>query len=197
MKMNTLMAIAVFLLVIAQSTFVMGQNDALLEKINFPANEIESHVRFLAADELMGRRTGEPGNDMAARYIAEQYRLYGLSTVEGAEDDYFQSVELYEVSAPSKGQMTWKDNQFNLKDDLVVLSGNGLEGEYKITYAEYGIVEGDRDDYAKLNVEGKVVFVLGGLPNPNASPQEIFSYISKKRKWAAERGAIALIEFYR
>ncbi|MEO1715067.1 MAG: M28 family peptidase, partial [Bacteroidota bacterium] len=164
---------------------------------DFPAVEIESHIRFLASDELMGRRTGEPGNNMAARYIAEQFRLYGLSSVEGAEDDYFQSVDLNEVSAPSSGQMVWKDNQFNLKDDFVVLAGDGLEGEYKVAYAQFGIVEEDRDDYQKLDVEGKVVFVLGGLPDQSASPQEVFSYIRKKREWAAERGAVALVEFYR
>jgi len=44
--------------------------------LNFPedeltVSEVESHLRFLASDELMGRKPGTYGADIAARYIAE------------------------------------------------------------------------------------------------------------------------------
>src|SRR5205814_619643 len=39
--------------------------------------EVEAHIRFLASDELQGRKVGEPGNWIAARYIAEQFRQLG------------------------------------------------------------------------------------------------------------------------
>ena len=38
-----------------------------------------AHVSVLAADSLEGRRTGEPGCERAAHYIAEQFRAAGLS----------------------------------------------------------------------------------------------------------------------
>ena len=49
-----------------------------LPEFSLSSAEVEAHTRFLASDELQGRRTGEPGNAVAARYIAEQFRLLGL-----------------------------------------------------------------------------------------------------------------------
>jgi len=50
-----------------------------------------AHVRFLAADELRGRKAGSPEGDIAARYIAERLRAAGVETLPGAPD-YFQDV---------------------------------------------------------------------------------------------------------
>ncbi|MBN1982046.1 MAG: M28 family peptidase, partial [Chitinivibrionales bacterium] len=66
--------------------------------INFPEDElalseVESHLRFIASDELMGRKPGTYGADIAARYIAEQFRTAGLRAFSGAPD-YFQVVHL-------------------------------------------------------------------------------------------------------
>lgn len=55
--------------------------------------EVESHLRFIASDELMGRKPGTYGADIAARYIAEQFRAAGLQTFLGA-CDYFQAASL-------------------------------------------------------------------------------------------------------
>ncbi|MFT7436509.1 MAG: hypothetical protein ACI8UX_002309, partial [Psychromonas sp.] len=44
-------------------------------------SEVEKHIRFLASDELMGRKTGHAGNNTAARYIAEEFRSFGLDMV--------------------------------------------------------------------------------------------------------------------
>ncbi|MFT4033825.1 MAG: peptidase M28, partial [Siphonobacter sp.] len=49
-----------------------------LPEFKMSIQEPEAHVRFLAADEMLGRRTGEITNTIAARYIAEQYRRLGL-----------------------------------------------------------------------------------------------------------------------
>ncbi|MDA3891081.1 MAG: M28 family peptidase [Salinivirgaceae bacterium] len=41
---------------------------------------IKSHVYYLASDELKGRDTGKEGQRIAAKYIAEKFRQYGLGT---------------------------------------------------------------------------------------------------------------------
>jgi len=43
------------------------------------------NLNFLADDKLMGRRTGEPGNNEAARYIAGKLKEYGLSYAPGLQ----------------------------------------------------------------------------------------------------------------
>jgi Zn-dependent M28 family amino/carboxypeptidase len=67
-------------------------------EVNFPedeltVSEVESHLRFLASDELMGRKPGTYGADIAARYIAEQFRAAGLKTFSDSID-YFQVTHL-------------------------------------------------------------------------------------------------------
>lgn len=52
------------------------------------AESLRGHVSFLASDLLEGRDTPSPGLEIAAEYIAAQYRRYGLQPLPGG--DYFQ-----------------------------------------------------------------------------------------------------------
>src|SRR5580658_2543268 len=56
------------------------------------AEHIRAHVRFLADDLLEGRGTGARGGDVAAKYIATQFALDGL-TPAGDNGGYLQKVE--------------------------------------------------------------------------------------------------------
>jgi len=58
-----------------------------------PKSVLMAHLRFLASDELRGRRTGTCDAKIAARYIAEQYRSYGMLAFNESLD-FFQSVTL-------------------------------------------------------------------------------------------------------
>ena len=42
---------------------------------NITADELRSHITWLASDELEGRGTGTPSIDLAAEYIAREFRL--------------------------------------------------------------------------------------------------------------------------
>src|SRR5258706_3437021 len=50
-------------------------------------------VTYLASDELKGRGDGSPELDRAADYIAEQFRLAGLSPA-GEAKSYFQGFDI-------------------------------------------------------------------------------------------------------
>ena len=62
------------------ATYAFSQKIGKLPESKIPAIETETHLRFIASDELMGRKTGEQGNLVASRYITEQFRLLGLKT---------------------------------------------------------------------------------------------------------------------
>ena len=49
-------------------------------------------VYTLAGEQMQGRRIGEPGAEMAAQYIAEQFKAAGLQPA-GEEFSYFQTVK--------------------------------------------------------------------------------------------------------
>jgi hypothetical protein len=63
------------------------------DEIARSAARIEADVRFLADDLLEGREAGTRGFDLAALYVASQYRQIGLEPG-GDDGTYFQSVPM-------------------------------------------------------------------------------------------------------
>jgi len=63
--------------------------------------DLRSDLTFLASDALEGRDTGKKGQKMAAAYIREQFKQYGIPPVPAAdpasiEEGYYQRFELIE-----------------------------------------------------------------------------------------------------
>ena len=56
-------------------------------------SDLMAHLRFIASDELKGRKPGTNEIKTAARYIAEQFRAYGLKQF-SKNDSYLQPVDL-------------------------------------------------------------------------------------------------------
>ncbi|WLI89028.1 M28 family peptidase [Massilia sp. R2A-15] len=55
------------------------------------ADTMRTHLTYLASDELGGRGTPSPGLDLAADYIAAQFRRAGLEPL--GDDGYFQTAD--------------------------------------------------------------------------------------------------------
>src|SRR5664280_314415 len=64
-------------------------------------NDLKADVSFLASDALQGRATPSPGLDMAAEYIAAQFRRAGLEPV--GDDGYFQKASYQSVRPNAEG----------------------------------------------------------------------------------------------
>jgi hypothetical protein len=65
------------------------------------ANDLKADVSFLASDALEGRATPSRGLDLAAEYIAAQFRRAGLEPVGG--DGYFQNASFQSVKPDPEG----------------------------------------------------------------------------------------------
>jgi hypothetical protein len=163
----------------------------------FEKTEWEMHLRFLASDDLMGRRTGSEGIAVAANYIREAYKKYNLISPSNAEN-YYQSVPLSLRTPPAQGQFTIGDLVFTHGDNLMILSGEGKQIKARIVFAGHGEVNPEKgiDDYKGLDVDGAVVVVLPGT-SESIDPQVVFQQIPVKIKSAEERGAVGLLELYR
>ncbi|MEL6923473.1 MAG: M28 family peptidase [Bacteroidota bacterium] len=185
------------LIILITSVNALAQDTDLTPEFDLAKAELESHLRFLASDEMQGRKTGELTNQIAARYIAEQLRSYG---VQRAADlpDYYQQVPFVRSYPADAAYLKVNDLKFELGSNLVVLGGQGAEVSAKAVFANYGWVDEETgyNDYEKLDVKGKIVFVLSGRPDTN-NPYEIFASMSAKPRIAAERGAIAMVEVYK
>lgn len=164
-------------------------------------SETEAHLRFLAADELAGRRTGEQGNYVAARYIAENFRKLGVKPVPGAAQEvnnsYFQKVPFEKLGLVESGEIVADTAHLKIGKDWILMSGNTFDQTAPIVYAGYGLENAAKgwDDYKGLDIKGKIVLVQSGNPEVQ-TPSEIIATSAEKRKLAIEKGALAIIELF-
>jgi hypothetical protein len=160
-----------------------------IEKV-IERSEALSHFKFLAADELMGRDPLRPEIDIAASYIANQFEKYGASPLNSL-GGYYQFIPFVNSTPPVIGVVNWKGSSLKHGEDLMVLGGADIEGEYQIEVVGYGFEE----DYADKNVMGKWVVARVGAPG-RLSPAELFEAGREKRALAKSKGAVGLIEMY-
>ncbi|HXN47476.1 MAG TPA: M20/M25/M40 family metallo-hydrolase [Bryobacteraceae bacterium] len=130
-------------------------------------------VKFLASPELRGRGTGSPELEKAADFIGGKFREFGLKPADGKS--FFQSFPVV------VGAKLGKDNRFQFTQDgrpatlrcpedfvpLNISSSGKLAGA--VVFAGYGITapEYQYDDYAGLDVKGKIVLILRHEPQEN------------------------------
>jgi len=184
----------IFFLVILIKTG-SAQKLSKLSEYKLSQNELTAHIKFLASDEMLGRRTGEVTNNVAARYIAEQFRLYGLKTANG-QADYLQKVPLEFTKPIKKGEITVEGEALKWDKDFIMLSGKATElKDVPVVFVGYGWKDENQNDYAKVEVKGKIVVCQFGIPN-NEQPFQNITGSAKKIKFAAEEGAVALIQIY-
>jgi hypothetical protein len=158
--------------------------------------ECKAHLQFLASDKLLGRMTGTPGNDEAARYIAEQFRANKVA-MPGSMKTYFQPVAFLKRRPTTSGLLIIGADTLAFERRFVpanvhtaLLSGNAV-------FAGFGVVDSatKRDDYASLDVKGKIVIVQFG-ENDSTDVRRGFNASFRKREAAEAKGAAALVELF-
>ncbi len=163
---------------------------------------MRGHVGFLASDEMKGREAGTPEYDIAARYVAAQFETMGLKPA-GAKNSYLQPVPLVTFRAADQGSVTLVRGsaQTPLEFGVDYLPGaSPLAAELTKTapliFVGFGVVapQFKRDDYAGLDVKGKIVVMLAGAPSSLPTEERAhYGNGTSKREQAAARGAIGII----
>jgi len=171
------------------------------------AQDLHTHVAFLANDALQGRMTGSPGAAQAAQYIADQLKAAGLRPLNAAG-----FMQPFEFSAgvkviPDQNRLSvtaaGASKEFRVEQDFRPLSFSATgNAEGEVVFAGYGLsVPGKEnegyDSYAGLDVKDKIVLVLRYVPE-NVSPQrraELNRYAGLRYKATIARnhGAKALL----
>lgn len=133
-----------------------------------PRRYVEN-VRALSDDKLKGRGNDLPELREAARYIADKFRGCGLEPLNGTWFQSFRAVT--GASAGDNNQLSLKisgsTNTYQSGSDFVPI-GFAESGTVagQVVFAGYGITarEYSYDDYAHLDVKGKIVLVLRHEP---------------------------------
>ncbi|MEO8035614.1 MAG: hypothetical protein ABI837_14360, partial [Acidobacteriota bacterium] len=164
---------------------------------------LSAHIRFLADDLLEGRETGTRGFDIAARYVAAQFQAMGLEPA-GDDGTYFQNIAFRTGRLISdRSSMVFTDGTVSStlapKTDYLLranLTQETSEVTAPLVFVGQGIVapELGRDDYAGLDVRGKIVMFVSGAPPTFPSTQRAhYSSVHVKDEVAAARGAVGVI----
>lgn len=163
---------------------------------------IGAHLRYLADDLLEGRGTATRGHELAARYVAAQFEALGLEPG-GDAGSWFQQVPLRQSQideSNSSLRLVGGGRTRELKADDFVLAADSLRERSDVTgavvFVGYGISapELGHDDYAGIDVRGKLVAVLAGAPASFPNDQRAY-YSSRdvKSERAVAHGAIGML----
>ncbi len=170
-------------------------------------DRLQEHLRYLSSDELMGRGNSRPEIDVAAQYLAEEFRRYGLTPV-GDDGGYFQhfSVKMGQKKGLKNSlKVGQTDTTFQLHQDrdyqLLTFGAQDLT-RGPLAFAGFGITapELNYDDYASLDVRGKIVLVFEHEPQENLANSPFggrdlthYGTVTYKVMNAKQRGALAVI----
>lgn len=171
------------------------------------AHAVARHVRTLAADEMEGRGIGTKGLDLAADYVAAQMKEAGLEPGGDGKGSWFQPLEmttgvsLGEKNALEMGRASLAPVKIDEGWRPLDLSESGFVAA-EIVFAGYGITapELSWDDYAGVDVKGKIVLVLRHEPGEkdphspfNGADLTRYSEIRMKAINARVHGAVGMI----
>jgi aminopeptidase YwaD len=191
-----------FLLLILPVLFFISANcQHKYANSDITAQEVQYHINFLASDDLKGRLSGSKEIYKAAQYIKEEFESYNLKPLFG--DSYFQEYNfISDVKLTKNNSLTFIINgdkqELKLYKEFIptTFSGkNSLSAE--LVFAGYGISAPklDYDDYANIDVNGKVVIVMRSTPEYDKPRSDFdkFSSLRIKANLAKEKGALGII----
>jgi Peptidase family M28 len=131
--------------------------------------ELRMHLEFLASDELGGRYTLSPNFPIAARYLAAHLEAYGFR---GAGDNGFlQTFEVVSAKPdPRHNALTLtvgdKTTSYGFGDvyPFDAISTGSAQGAIVFVGSGISSPSQKHDDYAGLDVKGKIVLIAPGTP---------------------------------
>lgn len=168
------------------------------------AADFSAHVQVLASDAFGGRAPDTEGEERTVRYLQAMLQQLGLQPGNG--DSYFQNVPVVASVvdlARSRISIALPSKTLSLKlgDQIVAGARPGQSevsiAENPVVFAGYGIDAPEQgwNDYAGLDVTGKTVVILIGVPSAFHGVT-YYSRAAYKFEEAARKGAVAAIAIH-
>ena len=151
---------------------------------------IKSYIEWMARDELEGRKTFTQGYGKAAEWAAANFKKWGLEPA-GDDGTYFQDVPIERPVTHRAGmpdlkvgsrQFLLEEEDFSVHDSSTAATAVHTE----VVFVGYGISVPDQglDEYADVNVAGKIVLVLKGSPHEVLDDDDDSGQAESSDPWA-------------
>jgi hypothetical protein len=212
----------IIILIVVSFTHINGQTTSFESGLGTITTDVlKGQLGFLASDWTEGRASGEKGGYLAGDFIASMLQLYGIKPAgdfpqprgfsnfqRNAERTYFQNFILRKTSFEEDPVLEMRSESaegvvktpltFNI-DFSVRPSGIGTEIDAPVVFAGYGFKNEKLkwNDYGKLDVKGKFVVKIAGVPGiarGKLSPGEISESGRETEKYLRSAGALGIIE---
>ncbi|HNZ42818.1 MAG TPA: M20/M25/M40 family metallo-hydrolase [Bacteroidales bacterium] len=166
---------------------ITGMPDVFSQAYQLPdaaaVSRIKDNIGILAADSMMGRESGTPGEYMARKYIAAQFKEIGLAPL--FDTSYFESF-------------TFSDVDFLDLDNTMEVNGKKLQlysDYYPIGFSANDTVSGEMvfagtgilcesagiNDYIGLDLKGKIAVIDLAVPG---------TLLEKKNVWDSSQKVV-------
>lgn len=196
-------------LLFAYTSCKLNSSSSNQDLSSFNKDSLEQHIKILSSDSFQGRKPFSVGETRAVDYMQTSFKNLGLEPGNG--NSFIQDVPMVEITPNADAVMKVQSakGNFELKNstDFVVSTENtdsliSLKND-EIIFAGYGVVapEYKWNDYAGIDVKGKVVLVLVNDPGFGTDDTTIFkgntmTYYGRwvyKYEEAARQGAKACL----
>lgn len=163
----------------------------------FSGERVRADVAFLADDLLEGRGTGTRGYDLAARFVAARFEALGLKP--GGNGGWYQDIGFVTASSDPARPSAVTINGIRMVSGGHVIVGptvaaEAIDQSAPAVFVGYGLDDKGLglDDYAGLDVKGKIVVYLAGMPD--GLPSDVAATLNeRKNEVARQKGAIGVV----
>ncbi len=183
-----------------------GEDDLSVGAGAITPQALDAHLRFLASDLLEGRAAGTAGSELAAAYIATQFRLVGLTPAIG-DSSYLQPVPLVARTSEARLRFRAPGGAAYTPEpgtEFVAWSRDSAEVSrptVELVFVGHGIraPEFNWDDYKSADVRGKVLLILADDPGRylqdrfRGDTATYYGLVEYKLAEAARLGAVGVL----
>ena len=176
-----MLRILLLLLIITQVSVAQKLSKQDKELVNY----LKTEVGYLASDELKGRRAGDPGETLAANFIASKFKELGL-TPKGDNNEFFQSFTI---------------NDGKLINPNTQLTINGVKLEigidfFPLAFTKNGAIKGEVSPGLHEKDQPWMVDLAESLEENKENPHfDINNLLGEKIKTAQDNGAKFVLFF--
>ncbi len=193
--------IILFLAVLCPVTLLYAQKRGMK---SITIDELKIHMNIIAAEEFLGRDTPSQGLKIASRYLAIMAESYGLKSLM-PDGSYYQEIPLEIFTINESKTRIILSGEFGERvyyfPDAFGIGGRSKppEGIFSggIVFVGFGVSEpgAQWDDYADVDVDGKVVVMLdGSLSSGHRLTKKPYRRHRRHRVQTAYRkGAVAVL----
>jgi Zn-dependent M28 family amino/carboxypeptidase len=171
------------------------------EKLSTEAKQWWADISAIADDSTEGRQTGSPGYLRAADYVMSRFKAEGLKPA--GVDGYLQPIAFEQQivdQSTSNADLVSQDGTvtpLHVGEDMIIAAGGGPRPghlEAPLVFVGYGLhlPERGHDDFAGVNLKGKIAVVLSGGPADIAGTIKANARFSRA-ELLGQMGAIGII----